>query len=110
MVGKDFGWFQSSEPVEEDMLLDPDEVPRNLHFLIPLAKKWGIGDDVERSEFMDSATLQEVEELEEKVGPKMQEISEWILKYPEDHYSDTTYFFTYLMCAYDEADSYNAKK
>ena len=107
LTGKDIGWFQSSERVDKEMVLDANEVPESLRHLVPLAEKWGIGDDVERGEFMDSATRQELDELEKYVGPKMQEIGDWLSSYPEGYYSDTTYFFTYLMVSYDEADMYN---
>jgi hypothetical protein len=39
-----------------------------------------------------------------KVGPEMQLISDWLSSYPEHHTSDTAYYFTWLMCAFDEAD------
>ena len=106
IANKDIGWFQSAKPAEELIELNADEVPKNLHDLIPFAKKWGVGDDYERGELMKSATPDELNELEEKVGSRMQEIWDWLSSYPEDYYSDTTYFFTYLMSAYDECDLY----
>ena len=110
VTGKDFGWFQSSEPVEEVMELNASEVPDALHDLIPLAKKWGIGDDCDRVEAMALAKSQDLDELKEKVGPRMQEIGDWLSSYPDDSYSDTTYFFTYLMVAYEECYSLSKER
>lgn len=106
LTGKDFGLFQSMEDIEEEIILDANEVPENLRDLIPLAERWGIGDDAERGEVMESATHQELVDLEEKVSPKMIEIWEWLSGYSDVHYSDTTSYFTYLMVACDEVDIY----
>lgn len=106
LFGKDMGWFQSAEYVEKEMVININEIPQNLRHLVPLAKKWGIGDDGDRGEFMELATKEDLDELEEMVGPNMQAISDWLSSYPEDSYNDTTYYFTYLMSAYDETGIY----
>ena len=109
VIGKDMGWFQSSEHVEEVMELNTNEVPESLRNLIPLAKKWGIGDDYERGEVIKSAMPRELDELEQKVGSRMQEIGDWLSGYPQDNLNDTTYFFTYLMVAYEECHLYRQR-
>ena len=45
------------------MPLDPSKVPTPLVPLLPLAEKWGIGDDVDRESAVSAASLQELEYL-----------------------------------------------
>jgi hypothetical protein len=45
--------------------LNPENVPERLRHLIPLAEKWGIGDDIYREEAVDAANRQDIEELVE---------------------------------------------
>lgn len=104
LTGKDFGIFQSTEPVVESVL-NVAEVPDSLRNLVPLAKKWGIGDDGDRGDILEAASAQELEELGKRVGPRMQEIADWLDTYSEEQMaqSDTAGFYLYLMCAYEEA-------
>lgn len=43
--------------------LDPSHVPLSLHWVIPLAEKWGLSDDVARAERVDQARTDELREL-----------------------------------------------
>ena len=43
--------------------LDPNNVPGALVPLLPIAAKWGIGDDLERAEAVQNASRAELEEL-----------------------------------------------
>lgn len=43
--------------------LNPDKVPKEVAKLINTAERWGIGDDIYRSEAIDNATQDELEEL-----------------------------------------------
>jgi len=45
------------------MALNPDNVPTPLVKLLPIAEKWGIGDDFEREEALDKASAEELEKL-----------------------------------------------
>ncbi len=78
-----------SDIVEEDMDsieipqenlsgFDDTKIPEDLSLLIPLAKKWGVGDDLIRSEVVRRATVSERRELMEKVPPMEERICEFI--------------------------------
>ena len=43
--------------------LDPSHVPLSLQWVIPLAEKWGLSDDVARAERVDQARTDELREL-----------------------------------------------
>jgi len=45
------------------MQLDQTKVPASLTPLLPIAEKWGIGDDFERERALDAASQQELEFL-----------------------------------------------
>ena len=45
------------------MPLDPQKLPTKLIGLIPMAEKWGIGDDYEREAAVKGATVEELKEL-----------------------------------------------
>jgi hypothetical protein len=45
------------------MPLNPDKVPLVLALLLPMAEKWGIGDDFEREAAVTNASRQELESL-----------------------------------------------
>lgn len=49
--------------------LDPDRLPEALAPLIPMAEKWGIGDDVERDEMVKNASNAELDELVHCIDP-----------------------------------------
>ncbi len=43
--------------------LNPAKVPLFVAPLLPMAERWGIGDDIERAQAVDSATREEIEAL-----------------------------------------------
>lgn len=111
LFGKDFGMFQSSEPDMEPKI-DIDEVPINLRDLFPFAKKWGVGDDGDRGDLIEAASNEELDELRKAVGPRMDEIAQWVTNISEDEIrkSDTAGLFLHLMDAFEEAEFYNKKE
>lgn len=109
LFGKDIGVFVPITPVEPPKLIE-EEVPESLRDLIPLASKFGIGDDADRGEIMKAASPNELADLEGKVLPRQQEILEWLDTFPESKISDTASFFLYLGSACDEVPLFNRKK
>ena len=101
LLGKDIGLFVPIKSVESPELRE-DEVPESLRDLIPLARKYGVGDDEVREELIKSASHKELAELEKKVADKAQEIANWLETFPEGKMSDTASFFLYLGSACDE--------
>jgi hypothetical protein len=69
-----------SIPIPEEDLswFDESKVPEDLRDLIPLAKKWGVGDDLYRGEIGRRATIEERKELVEKVKPRGDRIMEFV--------------------------------
>jgi len=64
----------------EGVSVDPQSIPEKLRHLIPLAKEWAIGDDVERSEYMDriNETLHpQLQAFVDAVWPLLQPIQDW---------------------------------
>ena len=49
--------------VGSSMALDPTKVPAPLRQLLPVAEKWGIGDDFEREAAVSAASQEELESL-----------------------------------------------
>ena len=109
LFGKDFHVFVSTISYEPPKLID-EEVPESLRDLIPLARKYGIGDDGDRSDLINAASPEELSELQNKVSPRQQEISDWLDTFPEHRITDTAAFFLYLGSACDEVAQYSADK
>lgn len=59
------------------VVINNNKIPENLRGLLPLAKKWAIGDDAERENFIKKATIEEKKHFVEKILPKIDEINEW---------------------------------
>jgi hypothetical protein len=109
IFGKDMGIFVPTRPVEPPQLVEA-EVPDSLRDLIPLAKKFGVGDDADRGDIMKTASARELAELEAMVMPREQEISNWLDTFPETGISDTASFFLYLGSACDEVPLYKPEE
>jgi len=105
--GVDYEILQTRSP-EISNELNEEEVPLELRPLIPLAKKWGIGDAEERERLIKNSSLSELADLEQKVGPRMQQIADWIDEYSEDQLRNTAAigYFIFLQVAYEEVSSY----
>ena len=64
-----------NETTGHEPSVNPEKVPENLRSLIPMATKWGIGDDGIRDEREKKATKKEKAEL--KQG-RIQNVSEYV--------------------------------
>ena len=107
VFGVDFQILQTRPP-EISSELNEDEVPSELRELIPLAKKWGIGDAEARENMIRNSSLPELVDLEQKVGPRMQQIADWTDGYSESQLKNSAIagYFIFLQVAYEEASSY----
>lgn len=65
-------------PEEDLSWFDESKVPEDLRDLVPLALKWGVGDDLVRGELLRRATEEERAELRTVVGPRAERIREYI--------------------------------
>jgi hypothetical protein len=63
----------------EPQALDPKEVPRNLHPLLPYAAWWGlVGEEAARNELVDGAPLDAVRNLCDVERARDRDLSEWL--------------------------------
>jgi hypothetical protein len=94
-----YGLYAENRPV---IRLDRARVPEHLRDLIPLAEKWGIGDDIIRFDFMEKSTAAEKDELLRVVGPRFHEVEAWLATAEPGDLSEEISAFTYLTTAWDE--------
>jgi len=88
------------------MPLDPSKVPAPLVPLLPIAEKWGIGDDFERERVVSIASLRELESLIHSIDEISDEDLFGWLSGPESHNpkpSEEYIALTALMMAMDSA-------
>jgi hypothetical protein len=101
---KRFGLYAENRPIIQ---LDPALVPPDLHHLIPLAEKWGIGDDIIRNDFIDKSSRAEMRELHDGLAePASARITEWINSFADTPLSDEAAAFMYMEIARDEMGFY----
>lgn len=106
-LGIDAGINASGTP-EVSNELRAEEVPTEFQHLIPLAKKWGLGDAEDREMLIKASSLAELVEFERNVAPKIQQIDAWLDRYSEKQLgnSATAGHFIFLGTAYEEVSTY----
>jgi hypothetical protein len=82
--------------------LDPGRVPSDLRHLLPMAERWGIGDDVDRIARVDRSTPAEREELRAAVEPHHERITAWLNSLVIGQMSDEAGAFMYMQLALEE--------
>ena len=82
--------------------LDPARVPVHLRRLIPLAEKWGIGDDIIRNDLIAKASLAEKAELHDALYDAHDRVTEWLSSIPSGEMSDEADAFVHMQEALDE--------
>lgn len=95
-----YGLYAENRPV---IKLNPDRVPVQLRDLIPLAEKWGVGDDIIRGDLIDKASDAERRELVNALKDRYEQISSWLDSVGADQMTDEMAAFMYLMEASEEA-------
>ncbi|MFN2565113.1 MAG: hypothetical protein ABR499_08915 [Gemmatimonadaceae bacterium] len=88
---------------------DATEVPAELRHLVPLAERWGIGDDVERKAKVDGASAAERDELRAAVEPHHAKITAWLNSFTGGHLSDAAGAFMYMQLALEEMQAGTAR-
>ena len=61
----------------DQVALDESKVPEEFRHLIPLAKEWSIGDDVELDAYNEAAALEKKKELAEAFRPHFDALWQW---------------------------------
>ena len=82
--------------------LDPDQVPERLRHLVPLASEWGIGDDVDRMEYIERSSTADRDALAAALEPHHAEITAWLDSLGPHAMSDEAAAFMYMQLALDE--------
>jgi hypothetical protein len=83
--------------------LDAMKVPADLRDLTPLAEKWGIGDDVARSDFQANASEAEKDTLRSALTGRNKRITEWLDSFSDTQpMSDEAAAFMYMQLGFDE--------
>jgi len=111
------GWLESelsdevmsSSTTQEDpenyrpKKLNPNLMPSELRRLIPLAREWGIGDDVIRGDLGKHASQKQRKELKQILNKKTRiQINSWLDSFGDDSMTDEAACFMYLLEAYEE--------
>ena len=82
--------------------LNPEQVPEDLRHLVPLAEKWGIGDDDDRNTKVEGSTPAEREELRAAVTPLDSRIDAWLNSFGKELMPDEAAAFMYMLIAIEE--------
>lgn len=93
---------RSSDAVEAVPPLDSGKVPADLRDLVPLAQRWGIGDDVVRSERVRTATDGERSALRAAFGPRQARITAWLDSFGQGPMPEEAAAFMYTQLAVEE--------
>jgi hypothetical protein len=89
--------------------LDPAQVPDDLRHLVPVAERWGIGDDVDRNAKVDAATPAERDELATALEPHHARITAWLDSFGQGLMSDEAAAFMYMQLAHAEMRAGNPR-
>jgi hypothetical protein len=98
-----YGLYAENRPV---IHLDVQRVPPHLRHLIPLAEKWGIGDDIIRNDYIAKASDAEKRELHGGFYAPFEQITEWVDSFGKEPMTDEVEAFMYAQMALDEMGYY----
>ena len=82
--------------------LNPEVVPADLRHLVPLAQRWGIGDDTERNAKVERSTPAEREELRTAIAPVQSRITAWLDSFGQGAMTNEAAAFMYMQLALEE--------
>jgi len=81
-----------------------DRVPAELRDLIPLAEKWGVGDDVSRGYLVEHAGREERQALARALHDRRGQVEAWLDSFAEGEMSDEAGYFMYMLEAAAEME------
>lgn len=83
--------------------LNAAHVPDDLRHLLPLAKRWGIGDDMDRAAALERASDEELQTLRDAVQTHSAAITHWLDSFSSGAaMSDEAAAFMYMQLAVEE--------
>ncbi|MCK4488719.1 MAG: hypothetical protein KAU23_00575 [Anaerolineales bacterium] len=86
--------------------INPSRVPEHLRPFIPLAAKFGIGDDGIRYDVASAAPVEEKRQLREVFDFRSEDIDQWIDSFGDEPMSDEAAAFMYMLLATDELTAF----
>jgi hypothetical protein len=99
VLQKKYGLYADNRPT---IKLDPAMVPENLRPLIPLAEKWGIGDDIIRGDVIKKSGASEKRELHDALYEPYEQVTAWLDSFQGKAMSDEAAASMYMQLALDE--------
>jgi hypothetical protein len=102
-IQKHFGLYAENRPI---LHLDPVHVPAELRHLVPLAEKWGIGDDIIRNDVINKSGAAEKRELHDSLYAPFERITEWLTSFAGRPLSTESEAFLYMQTTLDEMGYY----
>jgi len=88
---------------QEEINIVSENVPKHLRDLIPMAEKWGIGDDIIRDDFETKTSIDEKQEFKKMLTGRTQQVTDWLDSFKDG--LDMTVeagHFMYMLEALDE--------
>ena len=99
---KKYGLYAENRP---DIKIDPMKVPENLRDLIPMAEKWGVGDDIIRTDIEEKASDMEKKAFRASLKNRTKQVNDWLDSYDEKHtMSEEAAHFMYMLEALAEME------
>lgn len=89
--------------------LDPAKVPARFHYLIPLAEKYGIGDDIIRDDVIASTPAHELAELEQVTAVYDALLEDWLAG-PEAYSAEISDEYAAFSCLSMAAELYQVSR
>lgn len=88
--------------------IDPSRVPEHLRDLIPMAEKWGVGDDIIRDDMEQKASEEEKNEFKNALRGRTAQVTAWLDSFDDDPDSaslmtEEAGHFMYMLEALDES-------
>jgi hypothetical protein len=102
-IQKQFGLHAENRPI---LHLDPVHVPADLRHLVPLAEKWGIGDDIIRNDLINKSSNAEKRELHDSLYAPFERITQFLASFAGRPLSAEAEAFMYMQTALDEMGYY----
>jgi hypothetical protein len=96
---KKYGLTAENRPL---ITISPTAVPPHLRDLIPMAEKWGIGDDIIRTDVERKASESEKAEFRDKLRGRTKEVSDWLDSFKTGEMSREAAHFMRMLEALDE--------
>jgi hypothetical protein len=100
-----YGLYAENRPT---IRLDSSKVPEPLRDLIPMAEKWGIGDDIIRADFEEKATEKDKGEFQNALRGRTADVTAWLDSFdtgPDspNAMTEEAVCFMYMLEALDES-------